>query len=146
MLVRSALRWDITQRRVVIVYRRLGTAYRSHLQGSRSPRIKGLRDNWKIGGLRRPLKVGPMRCPETSVKDYHSTLRNIPEERRCSTDMACPDVWGCFSVSRNVWHDHVNRTYFLFGDWVPWLVLSGGFIKKCHVFVNTNYSAISAQH
>jgi hypothetical protein len=24
----------------------------------------------------------PIRCPETSVKDYHSTLRNIPEERR----------------------------------------------------------------
>jgi hypothetical protein len=27
-----------------------------------------------------PLKVGPIRCPETSVKDYHSTLRNIPED------------------------------------------------------------------
>jgi hypothetical protein len=36
MLIRSALLWDITQRRVVIVYRRFGTAYRSHLQGSRS--------------------------------------------------------------------------------------------------------------
>jgi hypothetical protein len=27
-------------------------------------------------------KMGPIGCPETSVKDYHSTLRNIPEERR----------------------------------------------------------------
>jgi hypothetical protein len=27
--------------------------------------------------------VGPIHCPETSVKDNHSTLRNIPE-RRCS--------------------------------------------------------------
>jgi hypothetical protein len=26
--------------------------------------------------------MGPIRCPETSVKDYHSTLRNTPEERR----------------------------------------------------------------
>jgi hypothetical protein len=26
--------------------------------------------------------MGPTRCPETSVKDYRSTLRNIPEERR----------------------------------------------------------------
>jgi hypothetical protein len=26
--------------------------------------------------------MGPIRCLETSVKDYHSTLRNIPEERR----------------------------------------------------------------
>jgi hypothetical protein len=25
--------------------------------------------------------MGPMRCSETSVKDYHSTLRNIPEKR-----------------------------------------------------------------
>jgi hypothetical protein len=36
--IRSALFWDITQRRVVIVYRRFGTTYPSHLQGSRSPR------------------------------------------------------------------------------------------------------------
>jgi hypothetical protein len=25
--------------------------------------------------------MGPIRCPETSVKEYHSTLRNTPEER-----------------------------------------------------------------
>jgi hypothetical protein len=29
-----------------------------------------------------PLKMGPIGCPETSVQNYHSTLRNIPEERR----------------------------------------------------------------
>jgi hypothetical protein len=29
----SALYWDITQRRVVIPYRRFGTTYRSYLQG-----------------------------------------------------------------------------------------------------------------
>jgi hypothetical protein len=27
------------------------------------------------------LKTGPIRCPETSAKDYHSTLPNTPEER-----------------------------------------------------------------
>jgi hypothetical protein len=43
---------------------------RSHLQGSKIPRRP-----W-------PLKMGPTRCPETSVKDHHSALRNIPEERR----------------------------------------------------------------
>jgi hypothetical protein len=26
--------------------------------------------------------MGPILCPETSLKDYHSTLRDIPEERR----------------------------------------------------------------
>jgi hypothetical protein len=32
------------------------------------------RDSW-------PLKMGPIRCPETSVNNYHTTLRNITEER-----------------------------------------------------------------
>jgi hypothetical protein len=36
-MLRSALFWGITQRRVVIFYRRFGTTYRSHLKGSRSP-------------------------------------------------------------------------------------------------------------
>jgi hypothetical protein len=27
------------------------------------------------------LKMGPIRCPETSVNNYHTTPRNIPEER-----------------------------------------------------------------
>jgi hypothetical protein len=34
MLMTSALFWDITQRRVVILYRRFGTTYRSNLKGS----------------------------------------------------------------------------------------------------------------
>jgi hypothetical protein len=29
--------------------------------------------------------MGPIRCPETSVKDYHSTLRNTAEERKISS-------------------------------------------------------------
>jgi hypothetical protein len=62
--MKSTLFWDITRLRVVIVYQRYGT-YRSHLQGSRSP-----------------SKMGPRHCPETSVNNYHSTLRNISEERR----------------------------------------------------------------
>jgi len=37
--VRSALFWDVTQRGLVIPYRRFGTKYRSHLQGSRNPRL-----------------------------------------------------------------------------------------------------------
>jgi hypothetical protein len=35
---RSPLLWDITQRRLLILYWRFGTTYRSHFQGSRSPR------------------------------------------------------------------------------------------------------------
>jgi hypothetical protein len=32
-----------------------------------------------------PLKMGTKRCPEMSVKDYHSTLHNMPEERQISS-------------------------------------------------------------
>jgi hypothetical protein len=28
-----------------------------------------------------PLKMGPIDCPETSVRNYHYSLRNNPEER-----------------------------------------------------------------
>jgi len=35
-----------------------------------------------------PLKMGPIGCPETSVRNYHYTLRNIPEERR-SEKLSC---------------------------------------------------------
>jgi hypothetical protein len=41
-LKRSLLLWGITQRRVVILYRRFGTTYRSHIQGWRSPRRKNI--------------------------------------------------------------------------------------------------------
>ena len=40
-----------------------------------SSRAKKSKKTW-------PLNMGPIRYPETSVKDYHSTLRNTPEECR----------------------------------------------------------------
>ena len=64
--LRSALFWDITKRRVVILYRRFGTTYRSHLQGSRST----------------IFLLGPISCSETSVQNYYSTLCNIAGQRR----------------------------------------------------------------
>jgi hypothetical protein len=44
MLMRSALFWGTTQRRVVILYQCFRTTHRSHLQGLRSPRRVGLLD------------------------------------------------------------------------------------------------------
>jgi hypothetical protein len=67
--LRSALFRGVTQRRVVILYRRFGTTNRSNKAGLL---------HWTSW----PLKVGQIRCPETSVKDFHSTLRSTPEERR----------------------------------------------------------------
>ena len=68
LAVRTALFWAITQRIVVIPYRRFETTYRSHLQGSKNQDYC-------------PMKMGIMGCPETSVMNYHYTLRNSPEER-----------------------------------------------------------------
>jgi hypothetical protein len=69
LFLRSALFWGVTQRRVVVLYWRFGTTYRSNEGGLL---------HWTSW----LLKMGPRRCPETSVKDYHSTLRNTPEDRR----------------------------------------------------------------
>jgi hypothetical protein len=64
--LRSALFYDITQRRVVITYRRFGTTYRAYLQGSTD-----------LDSL--PLKMGLIGCPETSVSNYHYTLLISPK-------------------------------------------------------------------
>jgi hypothetical protein len=66
--MRYALFWDITQRRVVILYRRFGTSYRSRLQGSKSQRKKDFFT----------LENGT-----DTLSPKHSTLCNTPEERRC---------------------------------------------------------------
>jgi hypothetical protein len=45
--------------------------------------LSTFRDNVSVPSSRvkKSKKKGPIRCPETAVKDYHSTVRNAPEER-----------------------------------------------------------------
>jgi len=47
--------------------------------------------------------MGPIGCPETSVQDYHCTLRNTTEGRRYlkSLFLVLPAVWGLPSVLCN---------------------------------------------
>jgi len=52
---RPALLWIITQRVMVLSFRRLGTTYRSQPQGARNRILE-------------PFNVGPIGCPETSVR------------------------------------------------------------------------------
>jgi hypothetical protein len=59
--IRTALFWVVTQRVVVIYYRRFGTTSRSHFFST-------------------PMKTGPIGCPETSITNYQNMLRNNPEE------------------------------------------------------------------
>ena len=82
----TALFWAITQCVVVIRYRRFGTTYWNHIQGSKlfvlltldnisatSSRVKNTKDSW-------PSKMLPICCPETSVRNYHYSLCNSPVE------------------------------------------------------------------
>jgi hypothetical protein len=56
----------------VLHYRRFGTTYRSHIQGSRKPRTVA---------LTLKMRLGPIGCPETLVSDYQSTLRKMAKQR-----------------------------------------------------------------
>jgi hypothetical protein len=71
MVVKFPPFWDITQRRVVILYACFGTTYRSQPECYRL-------SSW----ISVPFKTELIGCPETSVHNYHSTLRNITEEHR----------------------------------------------------------------
>jgi len=70
----SGFRRDVAENCVLLDYyeerssgnffQRFRTTYRSHPQGLRS----------------RTLRMGPIGCPETSVRNCHYSLRNNPEE------------------------------------------------------------------
>ena len=75
--LRTALFCVITQPVAVISYRRFERTYWSHLQGSR---ILNLED-----GTTWTLKIGPIGCPKMSVRNYHYSLCNNPEE--CSSHL-----------------------------------------------------------
>jgi hypothetical protein len=66
--MRTALLWAITQRVMVIPYRRFGTTYRSRPRNSRI--------------LEAP-RIGPRGRPETSVRNYRYSLRTSAKERSC---------------------------------------------------------------
>jgi hypothetical protein len=66
---------------VVIPYRRLGTANRSHLQGSRNPRKSDVL----------ALEYGPDRS--RNVRNYHCTLRYFPEKCRSRRNIRLPTFW-----------------------------------------------------
>jgi hypothetical protein len=67
--------------RSVVIYRRFGTTYQSHLQA-----LSSLRTAW-------PLKMGLIGCPETSVNNYQSTLCNIPKEWRSHVCLIKKYIW-----------------------------------------------------
>jgi hypothetical protein len=85
-----AVVWDIRRCSLVETFRRINSALNIDASGSfvtmplcrassrhvpEGPIFKGQEFLW-------PLKMGPIGCSETLVHNHHSTLCNIPEERR----------------------------------------------------------------
>ena len=64
--------------------------------------------------------MGPISCPETSVRIYHHSLRDTPEERSCHISRE-----SAFNLSiterhhfENQWHQTSEKhSYGYVGDW-----------------------------
>jgi hypothetical protein len=77
------------------MYRRFGKPIGPISKSKKSFHLKGSRSlSWTSWPSRTswPLKMGPIRCPETSVQKYNSMLRNIPEEHRSHLHIAA-EAW-----------------------------------------------------
>ena len=122
--MRSALLWHITQSTLIVQYRRFGTSYRSHLQESRNRRSCCLDLEEVSSWISCPLKMGPICCSETSVRNCHHTLRNSLDESGCQI------VFGCVLLTEsNVIHFLVPKFYF-----VPWLLTHWERVTQICVF------------
>jgi hypothetical protein len=75
------------ERIIIVCYRRFEATCQSRLQESSS-----------LPGLLGLLKMGLTGCPETTVANYYSTLRNIAEE--CRSQLASTKLHGV--ISQNV--------------------------------------------
>ena len=95
--MRTVFLWFITQRAVVIPERCFGITYRSIFKARNFSPIFKTR---KFGPILkvRILKMRLIGCPETSVGNYHYSLRNNAEE--------------CSAYLTNVAYDHINLTSF----------------------------------
>jgi hypothetical protein len=60
---------------------------------------------------RSPLKTGPTRCPKTPVKDYHSTLRNNPEECRFQPVFASSSWRSARDLNYGTWPVTIRRVF-----------------------------------
>jgi hypothetical protein len=60
-----------------VTYPKLNLWLMGHLSEASQEIQKGL-SSW----ISWPLKMGPIDCPETPIRNYHFTLRSIVEERR----------------------------------------------------------------
>jgi hypothetical protein len=127
-LMRCALVWGITQRRVVIIYSRFRTTYRSHLQGSRNSRRVAFLDF-------------------LTLEDGTDTLsRNVSKgitTWRCVTPQKSADL---ISIAAEAWN-HGSELCFLAREGCFELHLSTSFNSHiCRNFTHLNEPKVTARH
>jgi hypothetical protein len=138
--IRSLLIWDITRRRVVILYRRCGTTYRSHLQRSRSKEEKLFfleslilqdgtdtlsRNVGKGSPLDAPWYSQPK--PEVMAQDFMSELLvsvNLPGKTSCTSVAGEHTDWLSLTVALN---DACLLTYIVTLRFVTACSLAGAY-------------------
>ena len=65
-----------------------------------------------------PFKIGPMDCPETSERNYHSRLRNVPEERRSQTSTSLQlkkDLLNQITINKIYFLTFINKQHLFWG-------------------------------
>jgi len=83
-----------------------------------------------------PPQMGPMGCPETSVRNYHYSLRNIPEEHSSQKAMCSPKL----RYSHLLWHCAITKDYTM-RVWPPLFAQILCTHQRCTIFKNiTNIS------
>jgi hypothetical protein len=106
-LRRFASVWDITQHIMAIPCRRFRTTYRSHF--SRVDKIPFFFDFFN-------LEDGTDRMSRNVSKNYHYTLRNVPEERRFRIGEFLFVFWvilrSCVSPCVLCWWIHITQLVF----------------------------------
>ena len=110
MLKKCALFWGVTQRREVILYRRFGTTYRSHIQGSRSPWRKE-KGKLESSCTRIDLSFIPGLLKCAVHKSYNPLLRSISTVAR-------------IRAGRTINRDSIP------GEGLLWTVTTFGFHKR----------------
>jgi hypothetical protein len=80
-----------------------------------------VRNGRNMSGMRRSMKMGPTRCPETSVNNYHTTPCNYPKDRRLhqhrggSLKSLYECIFVCVCVCVNARKSQCNlRTYIIY--------------------------------
>jgi hypothetical protein len=104
-MVRSLLFWVVKKRVVIISYGRLGSTYRSRLRMSG---IQNVFDSWI-------LMMGPIFYRETSVRNYHCSLRNNLAEGSYhlsrNGSLKSSTQSSCFDISLlNLYYENFNYT------------------------------------